>query len=268
MTKRDRIILLGVAAVAVLAGFWFLALGPKRDDAKALDAKLSAAQQRLQTANDAMGQAQGAKNRYQKDYAAVARLGAAVPADDNTASLLYQLESASKGAKVDLRTFSVTGGATASANSTPAASSSSSSSASSSSSSSSGSSSSSTGATATQATAATLPPGASVGTAGFPTMPFEFTFEGSFAEMQALLRSLHGFVRVKGDDVAVSGRLLTVDGISLTPQKFPQVKAKIEATAFLLPAGQSATPAVSGGAAAQSSTTSTTTSTAIGSTTP
>lgn len=263
MTKRDRIMLLGVAALAVLAGFWFLALGPKRDDAKALDAKLSEARQRLQTATDAMGQAEGAKARYQRDYAAVARLSAAVPADDDTASLLYQIESASNGAKVDLRTFSVTGGATGSANSTPAAAASASTSGSSSSASSA-----STGATATQATAATLPPGASVGTAGFPTMPFEFTFEGSFAEMQALLRSLHGFVRVTGDDVAVSGRLLTVDGISLIPQKFPQIKAKIEATAFLLPPGQSTTPAVNGGATAQSSSTPTTTSSAIGSTTP
>jgi hypothetical protein len=260
MTTRDRIMLLAVAAVAALAGFWFFAIGPKRDDAKVLDGKLAAAQQRLQTAQDAANQAEAAKSRYRKDYAAVARLGAAVPGDDNTATLLFQLQAAARGARVDLRTFSVTGGASASANSTPAASS-----ASGSSSSGSSSSSSST-APATQAATATLPPGASVGTAGFPTMPFEFTFHGSFAEMQTLLRSLHRFVRVKGDDVAVSGRLLTVDGISLVPTTFPQVTAKIEATAFLLPADQTATPAVS--SATQSSTTTTTTSSAIGATTP
>jgi hypothetical protein len=265
MTTRDRIMLLAVAAVAVLAGFWFFAIGPKRDDAKVLDGKLAAAQQRLQTAQDAANQAEAAKSRYRKDYAAVARLGAAVPGDDNTATLLFQLQAAARGARVDLRTFSVTGGASASANSTPAASSASGSSSSGSSASGS-SSSSSTSAPATQAATATLPPGASVGTAGFPTMPFEFTFHGSFAEMQELLRSLHGFVRVNGDDVAVSGRLLTVDGISLVPTTFPQVTAKIEATAFLLPADQTATPAVQ--SATQSSTTTTTTSSAIGATTP
>jgi hypothetical protein len=97
-------------------------------------------------------------------------------------------------------------------------------------------------------------------------MPFEFTFQGSFAEMQDLLRSVHGFVRVKGNDVAVSGRLLTVNGISLVPTTFPQVKAKIVATAFLLPANQSATPAVQP-TGTQSSTPSTTSS-AIGATTP
>jgi hypothetical protein len=264
MTTRDRIMLLAVVAVAALGGFWFLALSPKRDDAKALDGKIASAQQRLQTAQQAANQAQGAKNAYRKDYAAVARLGAAVPSDDNTATLLYQLQSASSGARVDLRTFSVTGGATSSANSTPAASSASSTSPGASASGSSTSTSAS--AAATQAATATLPPGASVGTAGFPTMPFEFTFQGSFAEMQDLLRSIHGFVRVKGEDVAVSGRLLTVNGISLIPTTFPQVKAKIVATAFLLPANQSATPAVQAGATQSS--TSTTTSSAIGATTP
>lgn len=266
MTTRDRIMLLAVAAVAALAGFWFFAIGPKRDDAKVLDGKLAAAQQRLQTAQEAANQAEAAKSRYRKDYAAVARLGAAVPGDDNTATLLFQLQAAARGARVDLRTFSVTGGASASANSTAAPSSASGSSASGSSSSGSSSSSSSTTAPATQAATATLPPGASVGTAGFPTMPFEFTFHGSFAEMQTLLRSLHGFVRVQGDDVAVTGRLLTVDGISLVPTTFPQVTAKIEATAFLLPADRTATPAVS--SAPQSSRTTTTTSSAIGATTP
>jgi hypothetical protein len=264
MTTRDRIMLLAVVAVAALGGFWFLALSPKRDDAKALDGKIASAQQRLQTAQQAANQAQGAKNAYRKDYAAVARLGAAVPSDDNTATLLYQLQSASSGARVDLRTFSVTGGATSSANSTPAASSASSTSPGASASGSSTSTSAS--AAATQAATATLPPGASVGTAGFPTMPFEFTFQGSFAEMQGLLRAIHGFVRVKGKDVAVSGRLLTVNGISLIPTTFPQVKAKIVATAFLLPANQSATPAVQAGATQSS--TSTTTSSAIGATTP
>jgi Type II secretion system (T2SS), protein M len=270
MTTRDRIMLLAVAGVALLAGFWFMALGPKRSDSKALDAKLATAQQRLQTAQAAATQAEGAKSRYRSEYAAVARLGAAVPGDDNTATLLYQLQSAASGASVDLRTFALSGGATSSATSTPAASTSSSSasgsgssSSGSSSSSSSSSSSGTTPAAATQAATATLPPGASVGTAGFPTMPFEFTFQGSFAEMQTLLRSIDGFVRVDGNRIDVRGRLLTVDGISLVPTTFPKVKAKIAATAFLLPADQSSTTAAQP-STGQSSTTTTPTSSATG----
>jgi hypothetical protein len=264
MTTRDRIMVLAVAGLALLAGFWFVALNPKRTDAKALDVKLATAQQRLQTAQQAAAQAEGAKTRYRSDYAAVARLGAAVPGDDNTATLLYQLQAAANGARVDLRTFSVTGGASSSGNSTPAAPAAAASGTSSSSTSSAGPSSSGAApVAATQAATATLPPGATVGTAGFPTMPFEFTFNGSFAEMQTLLRSIHGFVRVKGDNVDVSGRLLTVNGISLVPTSFPKVTAKIEATAFLLPADQSSTTAAQP-ATGQSSTTTTPTSSATG----
>ena len=40
---------------------------------------------------------------------------------------------------------------------------------------------------ATQAAAATLPPGATVGAAGFPTMPFTFVFNGRFFDMETFL---------------------------------------------------------------------------------
>jgi hypothetical protein len=252
MTARDRILLLGVLAIALLGGFWFLALSPKRDDAKALDARLATAQERLQTAQAAAASAADAKKKYQRDYATVASLGQAVPGDDDTATLLYQLESASNGAKVDLRTFSLgSTGATTSSNSTPAAGTG------------------GTASTATQAAVSSLPPGATVGTAGFPTMPFKFEFKGSFAQMEHLIRTVQGFVRVNGDTVSVKGRLLTIDGVSLTPQTFPQVKATISATAFVLPETSTATAGSAGGtstgtAPSGQSASSSTTSTAVG----
>jgi hypothetical protein len=260
MTTRDRILILAALSVALLGGFWFLALSPKRTDAKALDARLATAQQRLQTAQTAAASAATAKRRYSRDYAAVARLGAAVPSDDDTATLLYQLQSAAHGSKVDLRTFALGAAAASSSNSTPAGSAAATPPASGTS----GTATASAGAVPTQAAAATLPPGAAVGTAGFPTMPFEFAFEGSFADMQRLLTSVQNFVRVNGSDVSVNGRLLTIDGIALLPQKFPRVKATIEATAFVLPTTQASTAAATTGSAAgqsaSSSTTSTTTS--------
>jgi|1186.fasta_scaffold286182_1 hypothetical protein len=256
MTTRDRILLLGVLAIATLGGFWFFALSPKRDDAKALDARLATAQQRLQTAQAAAASAANAKQKYQHDYATVARLGQAVPADDDTATLLYQLDAAANGAKVDLRNFALgSTGATTSSNSTPAPAA--------------GSGTSGTASAATQAAVSSLPPGASVGTAGFPTMPFKLEFKGSFAQMEHLIRTVQAFVRVNGDTVSVKGRLLTIDGVALTPQTFPQVKATISATAFVLPESSTATTGSTGGTstgaapAGQSASTSTT-STAVG----
>ena len=82
-----------------------------------------------------------------------------------------------------------------------------------------------------------------VGTAGFPTMPFLFTFDGSFFDMSDFLQDLDRFVESSDANLAVRGRLLAIDGIGISESrnKFPQVKASIVATAFLLPADEGLT---------------------------
>jgi hypothetical protein len=238
VTGRDRIVLLVFLSVGLMAGFWFVVLGPKRDEATKLDAKVAVAQQRLQLAQNALGQAEKAKRGYQADYATVALLGKAVPKDDNMPSLLYQLQYAAHGARVDFRSVQISGAQSAPPAPAAAANAASTSG---SGSSKSGSSGAASAAPATQAAAVSLPPGASVGSAGFPTIPFQFTFQGSFSDMERLLDSVKHFVTVDGKDVRVSGRLLTIDGIALQPQIFPEVKASITATAYLLPASEDAT---------------------------
>jgi len=93
---------------------------------------------------------------------------------------------------------------------------------------------------ATQAAASALPPGAVVGAAGFPTMPFDFAFTGSFFKLQDFLTRLDRFTEVRGQEITVRGRLLTVDGFSLTPSAkgFPNMLASVRATAYLLPREQ------------------------------
>ena len=112
-------------------------------------------------------------------------------------------------------------------------------------------------ATATQAAAATLPPGASVGAAGFPTMPFSFVFNGSYFDMERFLHDVQGFVRVDGQRVSVTGRLLSVDAFSLTagPGGFPSVKATMTATAYVLSPNDVASTSSSGTASAGSAAT-------------
>jgi Tfp pilus assembly protein PilO len=231
-----------VLGVVAIAGFWFLALAPKRQEATKLDAKVAAAQARVQQAQSGLGQAEKAKRGYEADYATVAQLGKAVPKDDNMPSLLYQLQSAAGGARIDFRSVQVSGASP----DTPAAPAASSAGGGASSGSSSGSSSgtssgaSGTSGSATPATgqtaAAALPPGATVGTAGFPTIPLQFTFRGSYSDMERLLREVQRFITINGKHVRVRGRLLTIDGVALVPQTFPEVKASISATAYLLPA--------------------------------
>ena len=44
MTARDRTVLIVVGLLAILGGFWFLAISPKRQDAGDLTTKIGAAQ--------------------------------------------------------------------------------------------------------------------------------------------------------------------------------------------------------------------------------
>lgn len=110
MTTRDRTVLIVVLAVALLAGFWMLALKPKRQQAASLGKDLSAAQQRLDQARSDLQAGQAARSTYAANYTAVARLGKAVPSDDDVPSLVYQLDSTAKSTGVDFRSMKLTSG--------------------------------------------------------------------------------------------------------------------------------------------------------------
>jgi hypothetical protein len=240
VTARDRTVLLVVAALALLAGFWFAALGPKRDEASSVTEQVTAAQERLDAARQTAASAQAARERYSSDYAAVARLGKAVPAQDDVPTLLYQLERAAHDNKIDFRSITAEEAQAAAAAPAPAPAPAAS-----------GGSDSGTATTTTATTAAatsaalaaTLPPGAAIGPAGFPVMPFSFKFDGGFLRMQRFLRQLDRFTQVDDGRISVRGRLLTIDGIALQASRkgFPRVSATVSATAYLLPSEQGLT---------------------------
>ena len=165
MTRRDRNVILVVAAIALIAGFWFVVLAPTRKESSELTNKIAAQEQKLATAQAKVAAAQEAKRGYSADYAAVARLGQAVPADDDVASLVYQVDKAA-GRKINFSSVKLkTSGGAAAARGTRGR---------------------AQRAGAPAATTA-LPPGATVGSAGFPTMPFTFAFAGRFFDVQQLL---------------------------------------------------------------------------------
>lgn len=227
MTARDRNVLLVVGAVAAIAAFWMLALTPKRKESRDVAAQVSTAQQRLDAARASASAAATARASYQRDYATVARLGKAVPVEDDVPSLVYELETLADKHKVDFRGIKLTGSSapmsTAAQNTANVAAAAG-----------------ANGAATASASAApaALPPGASVGPAGFPTMPFTFNFRGSYFHMEKFLRSINGLTSVDGKTIEVNGRLLTVDGVGFaaSPHGFPEVDATVSATAYLLPA--------------------------------
>jgi hypothetical protein len=259
MTTRDRLVIVGVLLVAALAGFWFLALAPKRKEATDLQAQIATKTQELASVQQQAAAARQAKARYNSDYAAVAKLGKAVPKSDALPSLVYQLQSVAHSARIDFTSLKIAGSGgqgptpagTAGGTSAAGAAATQGSAASSSASTGSAASATAQPAPATQAAAATLPPGASVGSAGFPTMPFSFVFSGTFFDMERFFGDVQRFVRVDGKEVDVNGRLLSVDGFSLIagPGGFPNVKASVLATAYLRTAADDSTSSASAPAA-------------------
>jgi len=277
VTGRDRLVGIVVIAGVLLGGFWFLILSPKRKEATDLSAKVVVEQQRLAKSRASATSAVDAKERYSSDYAAVAALGQAVPQDDDVPSLIVQVNRAADKEKVDFRSLTLdASGTTAAAPAAPAATPAAPAAASN------GGDSGASGGSAdaqpatpaagtapaapvvTSTAASSLPPGAAVGTAGFPTMPFSFEFVGSFFRLEDFFNRVSAFTSVTpAGNLVVRGRLLSVDSFDLkaAPAGFPKVAASVKATAYVLPLGQGLTagataagPSTSGGAPADSST--------------
>jgi hypothetical protein len=208
MTARDRIVILVVASLALVVGSWLLVIAPKRGEASKLGAQVSAAQSQLATARSQVAAGEAARGSYARDYTELARLGEAVPADDNVASLIYQLQQAASSTGIDFRNLVL------------------------------GSSGSSAAAPTTGALAgapAALPP-------GLPIEPFTFTFNGNFFHLANFFGRVQQFVVASNKRLLVSGRLMSLNAISLGPgpKGFPQITASINATTYLTPPAQGA----------------------------
>ena len=252
MTKNKTLLIAVVAAAAATAAVWFLVLSPKREEAAALQAKIATKQTELQTAQQTLASYKKAKAGYGASYASLVRLGKAVPEDDDVRSLLVQLDAEAGGTQVDFRTFEI-GAATAAP--APAADGS--------------------------APATPLPPGAvAVGTAGFSAMPFAFSFRGNFDNLTQFFARMERFVTLRNEQLNVTGRLLRLESIDLQVDEkgFPNIRAQIGASSYLVPETQgltagataqgpaAATPAATPAPAGDPATPPTTTATVTGAT--
>lgn len=233
MTSSSRLIvaMLGVAALAV--AFWILALSPKREEAKELGVKVEELKASLAQHEAEVAEAEEARDEFSVNYQELVVLGKAVPGDDDTASLLVQLNRIAKSAGVKFSTFTLSaeGGEEAPApapapapedSGTPA----------------------SSQVSPTEAAASTLPLGAKVGPAGLAVMPYRLTFAGEFFEIADFIKGLDSLVKTENEEVAVDGRLLTISGFSLESDQnlgFPHLQATFGVTTYLTPPTQGIT---------------------------
>jgi Tfp pilus assembly protein PilO len=223
-SNRLMVAMLGIAVLAV--AFWMLLLSPKRDEAGKLQKQVAKVEASLAQHQAEVDAALEARKGFPEDYQQLVVLGKAVPGDDDTASLLVQLNRIAHRAGVRFQTFSLSseGSGEAPAPPTPAAGE-------------------EEGEPAslvspTEVAASTMPLGAAIGPAGLAVMPYSLTLTGDFFTVANFIKGLDSLVKSENEKLAVDGRLITVNGFSLKPdpdREFPMLEATFSITTFLTP---------------------------------
>jgi Tfp pilus assembly protein PilO len=243
MTSTNRVIVAVLAIVALAVVFWMLLLGPKRDEASKLGAQVEKAKESLAQHRAEVAQAVEARQEFAANYQQLVVLGQAVPGDDETASLLVQLNRIADRAGVSFRTLTLEaaegevpapapaapapeapspeGSAPEASPGTPASL-----------------------VSPTEVAASTLPLGAAIGPAGLAVMPYALTFKGDFFHIADFIKGLDSLVKTQNARVSVDGRLITINGFSLAPDPnvgFPALEATFSVTTYLTPPAQGVT---------------------------
>ena len=211
MTGRDRIVIVVLAALAMVAAAWLLVLAPEREKASKVGGEVSTAQAQLSTAQSEVNAARSAEAGYPAAYTSLVSLGKAVPTGQEVPSLIFQLEQASNRKQVEFSSIT-SGGGTGSSSSAVAA-------------------------------------VAAAGFTQMPfTFVFSGGFFDLYKLFQQVNRFT---LRTSSGSVQVSGRLLTIQGVQLAPETSSsgsgtpssRLTGTITATAYVLPASQAAATA-------------------------
>jgi Tfp pilus assembly protein PilO len=239
MSSSNRLIvsILGIAAIAI--AFWMLALGPKRKEAGELSSQAGQAQASLAEAQAKVTEAVAAKHEFPADYQQLIVLGTAAPAGEETASLLVELNHIAGNSDVKFESIMLNdeGGETtvppapvaptapateATPSGVPAAST----------------------IPPTEAAASLMPLGASIGTAGLAVMPYSLRVSGNFFDIADFIKGIDSLVDTNESEVAVDGRLVTLNGFALNAAGdggFPRLNATFAVTTYVTPPNQGVT---------------------------
>jgi Tfp pilus assembly protein PilO len=217
------------------AAFWVLALSPKREQASELGEEVDQLRSSLVLAESQVVEGAAARKEFPSDYRQLVVLGKAVPASDDTPSLLVQINQIAERSQVSFESIQLTTGGSGeseaalgvppapevSATVPPAET-----------------------VPPTEAAAALLPLGASIGSAGLAVMPYTLKFSGSFFHVADFIAGIDNLIHTTNSNVAVDGRLITLDGFALTESPeagFPELNASFTVTTYLIAPGQGIT---------------------------
>lgn len=218
-STRLIVAMLGITVLAI--AFWILLLSPKREEANKLATQIDAAESSLAQHQAEVAEGERARDAFPIAYQRLVVLGKAVPANDDVASLLVQVNHLAGKAGSSFRNIvlsSSSGEASEAASSTPAS--------------------------PTEAEASLLPLGAEIGPAGLGVMAYNIELDGNFFEIADFLEGLDSQVKTEQGNVTVDGRLLTINSFTLAGDKelgFPALEGSLSLTTYLTPPDQGIT---------------------------
>ena len=256
LTDRDRKIVLALVPLLVIAGYWFLLIGPKREEAAKVGDELAQAQSERDAAVARAQSVSSAKGNFAADFAEVLRVGKAIPSNVDMPSLLVQLDQAAGGTGIGFKSVKagqrttaqpIPPGAPPTTGSEPPAAAGGEAASSAPGQAAEAANDASATSDAANAAAGADPadPNAAAvgGTApGLDSVPLDFTFSGNFFELADFFHRLKRFVHVNdGERIVVGGRLMTIDSFTFTMTDFPTLEANMTATVYLSPVAEGPT---------------------------
>lgn len=248
MKATDKTVLLALPVLALLAAFWFLLLSPKREEAAQLQTEVQQLEASVAEQEAIALAAEAARKSFPVDYRRVVVLGKAVPEDEDTPSLLVQLNRVAGKTGVDFSAITLAeGGSTATAAQPPPAPITPATAAGESEQQVASVEAGTAPAPATEASVATLPIGAVAGPAGLPVMPYDLNLTGDYFSLSSFIGEVNSLVGLRRDGrPSVFGRLVTIDGFTLTPSDSLSgsgsgLEASFAVTTFITPPEQGLT---------------------------
>ncbi len=257
MKTSDRTILMVLLVLGGLAALWFLLLAPKREEAGKLKDEVAQLETEVSAQEALVAEGHAAQADYERNFSSLVVLGKAAPADGDMPAMLQQLVAISDKANTDFELLEQGTAAeveqpaaaetTTDANAetppaegetppaegeTPPAE--------------------GTAATetttpvsavpATEANAATIPIGATVGSAGLSVLPYDVKFTGDFFQVADLFAGVDRMVRSQAARVDVEGRLVTVNGFTMKKENITDpLDVELSISTYVLPESQGLT---------------------------
>lgn len=186
MRKRDIGLLAGLGVVVLVVAWYFLIIGPKRDEVSQADSELQSEKQKYEENSSKIKRIDDERSAAKQTSGELLKLNKLIPVDSQVPSLIVELQQSANEAGIDFMKIE--------------------------------------------------PGDAVAGGDSNAVIPFELQFQGRFLDVNDFLYRVENYARMEGNDVNVSGRLISVVVLKMEEPKmgkFPEVLTTLQINAYM-----------------------------------